>query len=134
MTETELEDLINALKRVFSGRVKEARQSAGYSSQAKLANDAISFDSGTIRDIERAFSGTSFKTIVEISELTNTPIAFLFPTFMLSNGADGRDVELDALFAALAQLDVNDVKALRVMIERLAEYKREMKRTEQTSV
>ena len=130
MTETELEDLINALKGIFGGRVKEARQAAGYSSQGKLADAALSFDSGTVRDIERAYSGTSFKKLVEISELTNTPIAFLFPTYMLSAGEDGRETEIDSLIAALSQLNVEDIKALRIMIERLAEYRREVEDTE----
>ena len=124
MNETELERLIQALKDIFGSRVKEARQKAGYSSQEKMANDATAFDKGTVRDIERAFSGASFRTLVELSELTDTPIAFLFPTYMLSKGEDGRDAELNAIFAALSQLSLDDLMALRVVLERLAEYRR----------
>lgn len=124
MDENELKNQVDALKRLFGPRVKQARKAAGYSSQEKMANDAIGFDKGTVRDVERAHSGASFSTLVEISELTGKPIASFFPTYLLSQQTDDRIIETDLILAALTQLDYDDILALRVLIERLVEHRK----------
>ena len=127
MDQTELDKLIVALKSVFGARVKKARIDAGYTSQEKLAADAT-FDRGTIRDIERSFSGASFKTAVEISELTATPLAYLFPAYLLSQGNDERQVRIDSIRYALAQLDMEDIEMLGFVIDRLVEHRNRLRK------
>lgn len=127
MNETDLEKRVAALKSVFGSRVKRARKEAGYSSQTKLANAAQSFDAGTVRDIERAHSGASFKTMVEISDLTAKPIAYFMPTYLLSTEIDSRAVETDLIMAAITQLSYDDILAARVLIERLVEHRKDLR-------
>ena len=124
MSKGDLDKLLEDLKVFFGSRVKSARLDAGYSSQEKMAADAT-FDRGTLRDIERFFSGASFKTAVEISEITGKPLATLFPSYLLSKGPDERDAELDLLRFALLELSLDDIRAVRVVIERLAEHRKE---------
>jgi len=127
MIETDLDMMVGTLKRVFGSRVKQARKEAGYSSQAKMADDATSFDKGTVRDLERAYSGASFKTIAELSELTGKPAAYFFPTYLLSKQTDTRTLETDLIMAALTQLDHDDILAARVLIERLVEHRKNLR-------
>ena len=99
---------------------------AGYKSQTSAA-EKLNIERGSLKEIERVARGAQFKTVVELSELYRVPPSLLFPDYLLSSGANEHHHEMRAVSMSLTQLNLDDLRTIRVVAEALAERRRQEK-------